>query len=176
MQSFDELTLLLDEAAQDPEPAVACDLARMVDELFNLLVHQSSMNHLALNNLIERKLSVTAPEIALRHALMKLLQNAIEAQRDKSAGSVSVSAEQARGRVEILVEDAGPGFKREALEQFQRADSIARYSGRTSGLSIVQRFCEGVGGEPATLQLTRGRSARLHDSTSGGETPYLMHY
>jgi two-component system, OmpR family, sensor kinase len=82
----------------------------------------------------------------IRQALGNLLDNALT----HGAGDVHLSARQSNGRVELHVEDAGPGFPdafiAHAFDRFTRADAARGRGGTGLGLAIVDVIARGHGG------------------------------
>jgi signal transduction histidine kinase len=82
----------------------------------------------------------------MRQALGNLVDNALA----HGAGDVRLSARSENGRVEVHVEDSGPGFPEQfiahAFERFTRADSARGRGGTGLGLAIVDAIARGHGG------------------------------
>jgi two-component system, OmpR family, sensor kinase len=82
----------------------------------------------------------------IRQALGNLVDNALT----HGAGDVQLSARQSNGRVELHVEDAGPGFPdafiAHAFERFTRGDAARGRGGTGLGLAIVDVIARGHGG------------------------------
>ncbi len=151
MRSFAELTALLQDAAQEPEQSRELALAEIVDELFLLIRHQTNKPTLRLSNQIDRGFQCRLPEMAVRHAMLKLLQNAVKVQEDEDQAQIKVCARHQPGEVEIAVEDNGPGFSAELVTKQQMP-----LSGKGTGLAIVWRFCDFRGGRLMLNNLPAG--------------------
>jgi signal transduction histidine kinase len=82
----------------------------------------------------------------VRQALANLVDNALV----HGAGDVRLSGRRVNGRVELHVEDAGPGFPDEfiahAFERFTRGDASRGRGGSGLGLAIVDAIARGHGG------------------------------
>jgi two-component system, OmpR family, sensor kinase len=91
-------------------------------------------------------LRVPADRLRLEQALGNLVDNALR----HGGGRVSLRAAAVNGRVELHVEDAGPGFPpaflEHAFERFTRPDSAREGVGAGLGLSIVRMIAEAHGG------------------------------
>jgi two-component system sensor histidine kinase KdpD len=92
---------------------------------------------------------ITADEAMIRQALVNLVENA--AKYSTAGGAVRMSATRQGERVEIAVEDDGPGIDPDDLahifERFYRArEQSRRVKGSGLGLAIVRGFVELSGG------------------------------
>jgi signal transduction histidine kinase len=85
-----------------------------------------------------------ASEEALSEILSNLIVNAIEAQAD--GGRVKVGLARSDGRLEIMVEDGGPGISQELREKMFQPYFTTKPAGTGLGLSIVARRVEEMGG------------------------------
>ena len=85
-----------------------------------------------------------ASEEALSEILSNLIVNAIEAQAD--GGRVKVGLARSNGRLEIVVEDGGPGISQELREKMFQPYFTTKPAGTGLGLSIVARRVEEMGG------------------------------
>jgi signal transduction histidine kinase len=94
----------------------------------------------------------------LARVIQNLVQNAIR--HTAPGGSVTVSAEFAAGRLQLVVEDDGEGIPPEQLEQvfepFWRGDSARATAGSGLGLTLVKRIVEGLGGEVRAMSVPSG--------------------
>jgi signal transduction histidine kinase len=95
--------------------------------------------------------SVNADRDRLAQALRNLLRNAVE--HTESHGRIELGAsERPDGRVQIWVDDDGPGIapaeRDQVFDRFHRADAArARTAGGTGlGLSIVRAIVDALGG------------------------------
>ena len=108
---------------------------------------------------IERELPDEGIEIygdlpKLEEVFVNLIQNAAEA--CKFDGRVRVSALQRSGRLEILVEDDGPGFSPEQAGQVFKLFYSSKESGTGLGLPIVRKIIESHKG---SIRVRKGRLA-----------------
>ena len=85
-----------------------------------------------------------ASEEALNEILSNLIVNAIEAQT--AGGRVRLSLSRYEGRLEIVVEDGGPGISTELRAKIFQPYFTTKPSGTGLGLSIVARRVEEIGG------------------------------
>lgn len=120
--------------------------ARLRDVLAAASAHagkQSEERRIAIRLDCRTDAEVACPEGALRLMIEEALSNAVKYSPD--GGTVEVSAEAADGMAAIVVEDHGPGIKREYLEEVvepffevQDADlhSTGRFKGMGGGLGL----------------------------------------
>ena len=85
-----------------------------------------------------------ASEEALSEILSNLIVNAIEAQG--TGGRVKVGLARSEGRLEIIVEDGGPGISQELREKMFQPYFTTKPAGTGLGLSIVARRVEEMAG------------------------------
>jgi len=85
-----------------------------------------------------------ASEEALNEILSNLIVNAIEAQT--AGGRVRLSLSRYEGRLEIVVEDGGPGISAELRAKIFQPYFTTKPAGTGLGLSIVARRVEEIGG------------------------------
>jgi signal transduction histidine kinase len=85
-----------------------------------------------------------ASEEALNEILSNLIVNAIEAQT--AGGRVRLSLSSYEGRLEIVVEDGGPGISPELRAKIFQPYFTTKPAGTGLGLSIVARRVEEIGG------------------------------
>jgi signal transduction histidine kinase len=85
-----------------------------------------------------------ASEEALNEILSNLIVNAIEAQ--VGGGRVRLSLSRYEGRLEIVVEDGGPGISAELRAKIFQPYFTTKPTGTGLGLSIVARRVEEIGG------------------------------
>jgi signal transduction histidine kinase len=146
LRSFQELTELVEEARQEPEPSSELSLNKIVTELFMLMKHQLEEESLHLQNRVSSNLVCKLPESGMRHALMILLMNASEAQQSSAEGYIRVTAEESADRLCIVVKDGGPGFSEAQLHSVSDECNTWTQRGSDLGLAIVRRFVELLGG------------------------------
>ena len=103
---------------------------------------------------------VVASDEALGEVLSNLVVNAIEAQPD--GGRVRVSLTKKGERVEICVEDCGPGISAELRSKIFQPFFTTKATGTGLGLSIVARRVDEMGGTIACESpLKDGRGSRF---------------
>jgi signal transduction histidine kinase len=102
-----------------------------------------------------------ASEEALSEVLSNLIVNAIEEQ--PSGGRVRISVGQYDGRLDIVVDDDGPGITAELRAKIFQPYFTTKATGTGLGLAIVARRIEELGGTLAIESpLHRGKGTRFH--------------
>ena len=102
-----------------------------------------------------------APEEALSEVLSNLIVNAMEAQPD--GGRVRISVGRYDGRLDIVVDDDGPGISQELRAKIFQPYFTTKATGTGLGLSIVARRIEELGGTLAVESpLRQGKGTRFH--------------
>jgi signal transduction histidine kinase len=107
------------------------------------------------------EIMVQASEEALSEVLANLIVNAMEAQ--PSGGRVRISVGQYDGRLDIVVDDDGPGITAELRAKIFQPYFTTKATGTGLGLAIVARRIEELGGTLAIESpLHRGKGTRFH--------------
>jgi len=102
-----------------------------------------------------------ASEEALSEVLSNLIVNAMEAQPD--GGRVRISVGRYDGRLDIVVDDDGPGISQELRAKIFQPYFTTKATGTGLGLSIVARRIEELGGTLAVESpLRQGKGTRFH--------------
>src|SRR5579863_3934102 len=102
-----------------------------------------------------------ASEEALSEVLSNLIVNAIEAQPD--GGRVRISVGSYDGKLDIVVDDDGPGISPELRAKIFQPYFTTKATGTGLGLSIVARRIEELGGTMAVESpLRHGKGTRFH--------------
>jgi signal transduction histidine kinase len=117
-----------------------------------------------------REISALASEDALSEVLSNLIVNAIEAQ--PNGGRVRVGLARKDDRLEILVEDDGPGISEELRTKIFQPFFTTKATGTGLGLSIVARRVAEMGGTiscESPLRNEKGTRFRLSLPLAEGE-------
>jgi signal transduction histidine kinase len=102
-----------------------------------------------------------ASQEALSEVLSNLIVNAMEAQPD--GGRVRISVARYDGRLDIVVDDDGPGITRELRAKIFQPYFTTKATGTGLGLSIVARRIEELSGTLAVESpLRHGKGTRFH--------------
>ncbi|MDE0020900.1 MAG: ATP-binding protein [Candidatus Poribacteria bacterium] len=87
---------------------------------------------------------LNADEASLKQALLNVLLNAAQAQPD--GGEIAASIRTVGNEAQFVVEDGGPGFSEEALEELFNPFFTTKTRGSGLGLTVVKRILEQHGG------------------------------
>ncbi len=138
------------EYARAPElNLVEIDINRLIRNVAELYPAYRS------NFSLELQLDETLPRIRvdalrMRQVLHNLIRNAIEALEEQGQGKVVISSAlttvKDHQRVEIAVQDNGPGFPAEHLEEIFEPYVTTKQKGTGLGLAIVRKLIEEHGG------------------------------
>jgi len=140
------------------ERADAVALAKQTVALFR---HDAERRNVVVEfDALADDLAVHASEEALGEVLSNLIVNAIEAQPD--GGRVRVRLARKDGRLEICVEDHGPGISPEMRAKIFQPFFTTKATGTGLGLSIVARRVDEMGGTLACESpIDGGRGSRF---------------
>lgn len=149
------LNELLDQGKHTPAPFIKFNLAQMVRELCALTRYQIPA-HIELTTEVPEQITCNLPVGELRQVLLNLILNAAQAM-DTSAGIVTIRATQQTNLLLLEVNDQGPGFNSEIMAQGIRPFATTRLTGTGLGLTMVQNFVRGLGGQ---IELTNNENSR----------------
>lgn len=150
-----QLNMLLEGARQTPEPLADVDIVAILRELRTLVRYQ-------INEKIEIDVDTPSsvpcrlPEAQFRQCILNLILNAAQVMGE-GPGRIRVEISDPGNAAHLLVEDDGPGFPPEMLQNGVRAFGSWRRGGTGLGLMMVRRFVSDIGG-----------SLRLENRSSGG--------
>lgn len=126
--------------ALEPEPVVVADLLADITSRFELRVGGGDRSVTVTPE--TEPIAFEADRLRLEQALANIVDNALR----HGDGRVELWARKLDGRVELHVEDGGPGFPPEfidsAFERFSRADAARGSGGAGLGLAIVAAIAE----------------------------------
>ncbi len=137
----------LEGSRHAPEPAVATDVRRLIQDLLALMRYQAPPS-VQLDQAVEEGLICVLPPGRIRQALLNLVGNSLQA-LGTSPGRVVVHAERRGDLLHLEVRDDGPGFPEALLSVAPQPFRTARESGTGLGLATVQRTASDLGGSLA---------------------------
>jgi signal transduction histidine kinase len=152
------LNRYLSPLRHEPEPLAGVAVSDLVEELCGLLRYRLPEN-IRLDVKVSEDIEWMLPKDRIRQSLLNLVLNAIQAIGD-AAGTITISALRQGGRLDLCVEDDGPGFPDTVLEgPVQRFQSHTE-EGTGLGLAMVRRVAEDLGGR-LVLERPTPRGARV---------------
>jgi len=134
----------LEHAKQSPEEWSRVEVADMVNDLATLLRYQIP-ERIRLATSVREGTRCFVPIDALRQALLNLVMNSVDAIGD-APGQITIVEAGEAGRLELSVEDDGPGFPEEIIARGPVAFDTRKETGTGLGLAIVQRTVRDLGG------------------------------
>jgi two-component system phosphate regulon sensor histidine kinase PhoR len=148
----DLLTISRLESGQIVMNLQPIDLAEEIERVVDDLKARAAEKKITLHNLLPKAFGARADADRLHQVLFNLVENAIK--YGKNDGTVRIGARAlAANKVEVWVQDDGPGIPSEAreriFERFYRVDRArSRETGGTGlGLAIVKHIVQAHGGE-----------------------------
>ena len=156
------LTLGQAEAGAMRVKKKAVDLSGLLEELLELYVPSAEERQLTLQGRIAPNLSIEADRQLLARIFANLFDN--ELKYVPAGGTILLTALAKGKRVEIRVEDNGPGIPAEMrdkiFERFARLDPSRTLSGGAGlGLSLVKTFAQLLQGEICVAESSLGGAA-----------------
>ena len=156
------LTLGRAEAGAMRVKKKAVDLSSLLEELLELYEPSAEERQLTLQGRIAPNLTIEADRQLLARIFSNLLDN--ELKYVPAGGTILLTALARGKRVEILVEDDGPGIPTEMrdkiFERFARLDPSRTLSGGAGlGLSLVKAFAQLLQGEIGVAESSLGGAA-----------------
>lgn len=118
---------------------------------------------------IEDEPILNADEAALKQALLNVLLNAAQAQPD--GGEIAASLRTVGNEAQFVVEDGGPGFSEEALEELFNPFFTTKTRGSGLGLTVVKRILDQHGGYARIENRAEGGALVLLSFPLGEELP-----
>lgn len=142
------LDLLLQLLRPMRQTGPVLDVDAALRELLPLLEVQARLSGVELGySPPGRGVGVRIRKDALKHVVLNLMANALEALREEEGGRIDLSVEVERAGVRLRVADTGPGLPAEVVERFGEAGAGARATHAGLGLSVARGLVEEAGGE-----------------------------
>lgn len=137
------LLQLLRPSREGPEPI---DLDQLVSDMLPALEVLGKVSRvLVWYEPAEQGAAVAAPRAELRHALLNLVANALDAMRP-GGGRLDLRGSCTAGEVGLLVRDSGPGVAEEVAERIGTPGYSTRPGRSGLGLAVARALIEGAGG------------------------------
>jgi two-component system sensor histidine kinase/response regulator len=126
------------------------DIAKITQEVLQLLRLQADAKHIYIRSGIERPVYVYADRDMINLVLRNLLSNAIKFTPEE--GTVSIDAREMRSHIEIFVRDTGTGISQDNLQKLMVEDIYYSTKGTEGeagtglGLMLCKEFLSKNGG------------------------------
>ncbi|WP_266158345.1 ATP-binding protein [Dyella silvatica] len=130
------------QLSQEPEQATLARFIHGCLERFQLLRPEADLT-LSLDEDVSRTVLRTPP--GLRHAVLNLLNNAVDASAVNHSQAVALTVRCESGWLELIVRDHGPGFK--ATGELARLGRSLKQTGLGIGLALAEATAERLEGE-----------------------------
>jgi signal transduction histidine kinase len=164
LDEINRMNVKLSQLLKFAKPAVSgerVDAGALAKQTIALFRHDAERRNVIVDfEAPEEEIAVPASDEALGEVLSNLVVNAIEAQPD--GGRVRVSLARKGGRLEICIEDNGPGISAELQAKIFQPFFTTKATGTGLGLSIVARRVAEMGGTLACESpLEDGKGSRF---------------
>jgi len=141
-----QVSSLLRFSRRDEFVFVELDLGELVRQIVLDLRPRLENSGIAVEASVDGPPCCRADREKLRQVLINLIENARDALGGQSAGQISVVAAGANGRLNVWVNDNGPGIPDDALAKIFEPFFTLKRSGTGLGLAIARRTIEAHGG------------------------------
>jgi signal transduction histidine kinase len=144
--------------ARPPEPQITrFDLNRLIKEVTGMMAQSIDRSGIKIDPITgPGELIVRSDENGLRQVLLNVVLNAIAATPEGGTVRVSAKPRNEAQRVEILVEDTGPGLGGRDPEELFQPFTTTKAKGSGLGLAISRQIIERLGGR---IALSNGQPA-----------------
>ncbi|WP_266169795.1 ATP-binding protein [Dyella subtropica] len=144
------------QLSQEPEQLSLANFIHGCLERFQLLRPEAELE-LQLDEDAARTMLRTPP--GLRHALLNLLNNAVDASAQNHSQAVALTAHRDGGWLELVVRDHGPGFI--ATGELAMLGQSHKQTGLGIGLALAEATAERLNGELTASNTVDGAEMRL---------------
>lgn len=132
----------------DSDEITRADAAPIILAAKELLAPQFKANQVELNLDIQSSLpAIEINPIQLEQVLINLLTNAIQAIEGQQSKQINLSVQHDNGKVEVMVDDNGPGIPFDSQTQLFEPFYTTKKNGLGLGLSISHQITQAMGGE-----------------------------
>lgn len=163
--------LLHASRSPDSEVSAVC-LRDVLDVVVPLRAYAFQQAGLAIEVQVDERLCVRAEPQRLQGILLNLVNNAFDAMEPRGRGTLAIAAARDDDRVEIVIQDDGPGFEQldRVFEPFFTTKPVGEGTGL--GLSMVHQSIRAFGGEVVAENREEG-GARVVVRLPWAEAPEL---
>jgi signal transduction histidine kinase len=122
-----------------------CDLRDVIDKNIQFLMPEFQKKQIDVKKIFPQEPArIMADREQLYRAFMNIFMNSIQALENK--GQITVNIIPGRDNYTVVIEDNGPGIKREHMERIFNPFFTTKDKGSGLGLSIVKKIVEGHNG------------------------------
>jgi two-component system NtrC family sensor kinase len=134
---------LLDFSRQTKPQKQALDLNGVMDDVFSLVRNQASFHDIEIDMELDRDLPpVMADRDQMRQVVLNIVLNAAEAMPNGGKITASTSLDQKTNRVQISIQDCGPGIPNEIKDRLFEPFFTTKKTGTGLGLAIAYGIME----------------------------------
>jgi C4-dicarboxylate-specific signal transduction histidine kinase len=152
-------------ATQTPSVLEHIGVPDLISEMLAMLRADLMAFDIQVELQLDQDAVVVGDKIQLQQVILNLLNNAIEAMGAAPDGrrQLTVRTGREEGRLQIYVEDSGPGIAEDELESIFKPFYTTKESGLGMGLAICRTIAEAHGGSLTAARRPAGGSAFLID-------------
>ena len=151
LREIDRVTRLLNEFLLLGKPALispeSLDLVTFIQELLPLLEGEAIGTDIHIIFNPEKVAPVRADVGQLTQVILNLVRNAVQSLGKNENGIVKISLDQVNDKVELCIEDNGPGFAPGAIDQLFTPFFTTKERGTGLGLAVVKAIIHNHDGE-----------------------------
>jgi len=120
------------------------DLKKITDAMLGLIKYEARNRNITLEEDVDASLKISADKDRIRHVLLNLLLNSMEAM--PYGGRIRISGKQENGKIVIKAADTGQGIPSDILPKIFDPFFTTKRNAIGLGLAIVKKVIEGHGG------------------------------
>jgi two-component system sensor histidine kinase HydH len=157
------ITQLLDFARPPVIQKNQASLQSLIQHSIKMIERQASAKQVQIRSHLPSEIkAVEVDQDGINQVLLNLYLNAVEAMEPGGTLSVSLSMDEGRPWVKIMVSDTGSGISKEDLEHIFDPYFTTKQTGTGLGLAIVHKIIEAHGGEVrAESEIGRGTTVSV---------------
>ena len=146
-----QITMGLLKFARKSEPVLEkIDIGTFLQEVVAMVVHKAEVENIRIIRKIDAGLpQLSADPSQLQQVFLNLLNNSIDAVREKHGGEIRISSKKESGAIAISVTDNGKGIPADQLEKIFLPFYTTKPVGQGTGLGLSTCFgiVDGMGGK-----------------------------
>jgi len=149
-------------------------VADLISGVVSLLADELNGSNIAVELQLNPDVVVTGDRVQLQQVILNLLNNAVEAMlgcRKDLTHRLKVSMHMVEYRLQIIVQDSGPGIAEDDLERIFQPFYTTKGSGLGMGLAICTSIAEAHGGTLTARNMYGGGTAFVLEIPANAENP-----